>query len=148
MIAKTCYASSRWQAASTAVHKACRAKQPTVAAQNPAQNRAGSAKIGTFVTASWFQEILICTILWSETGVSSFTTFMEIYYFSKPYRIVLMFFANTDIKLIDRVEINDNKDILFRSNKYPLRIDCKLDSYHSNPSVIFDSNGDSNRLTG
>ncbi len=68
MIAKTSYASSRWQAVSTAVDKACRAKQPTVAAQNPAQNRAGSAKIGTFVTASWFQEILIGTILWSETA--------------------------------------------------------------------------------
>jgi hypothetical protein len=34
------------------------------------------------VTASWFQEVLICIILWSETGVSPFMRFMEIYYLS------------------------------------------------------------------
>ena len=47
-----------------------------------------------------------------------------------------MFTVNIRKGLIDQIELNTNKDILFRSNKYWVRIDCKVNSDHFRPKKI------------
>jgi hypothetical protein len=39
-----------------------------------------------------------------------------------------MFIVSVRAGLIDYIELNTNKDILFRSNKYSVRIDCEVNS--------------------
>ena len=77
----------------------------------------------------------------SDSSLHSADIFPIIGYYSISYITHLMFIVIIGTGLIDHIELNSNKDILFRSNKYPVRIDCKVNSdslQSNNGSLILD----------